>query len=117
MFDEKTGEETKIDVAGKGYIDVDYKGNIYYVSLEDDGFVAAYTNKGEEIWKEYLVPIKDEGKYDVQSVTDIKVVNNSKVLISFEASKVLEDRKESPNRDFLLLKSKFGTRINDTLED
>jgi aspartate-semialdehyde dehydrogenase len=31
--------------------------------------------------------------------------------------KVLEDRKESPNRDFLLLKSKFGTRINDTLED
>ena len=117
VFDEKTGEETKIDVAGKGYIDVDYKGNIYYVSLEDDGFVAAYTNKGEEIWKEYLVPIKDEGKYDVQSVTDIKVVNNSKVLISFEASKVLEDRKESPNRDFLLLKSKFGTRINDTLED
>ena len=117
IFDEKTGEEVKIDVPGKGYIDVDYKGNIYFISLEDDGIVSAYTNKGEELWKEQIITISDFEDYVVQGVNDIVVVDNSKVLVSFEASEVLEDRVNQPTTEFALLKTKFGTRVNDTIED
>ena len=117
IFDEKTGEESKINVTGKGYIDVDYKGNVYFVSLDDDGYVFAFTGSGEEIWKEPLIGIKHYNDYEVVAVNDIKVVDNSKILVSFDASKILEDRKEAETKEFAFFKSKFGTRVEDTLDD
>ena len=94
-----------------------YKGNIYFVSTEDDGIVLSYTNKGEELWKEQIITISDFEDYVVQGVNYIVVVDNSKVLISFEASEVLEDRINKPTTEFAVLKAKFGTRVNDTIED
>lgn len=116
IFNEKTGEEVKIDVSGRGYIDVDYKGNVYYISLDDDGYVACYTKTGEAVWKESLISITKLNDYEVKSVNDIVVVDNAKVIVSFDVSKVLEDRKESATREFAMFKAKFGTRITDTLD-
>ena len=40
VFDESDGKETKFNVTGRGYIDVDFKGYIYYLSLDEDGYLS-----------------------------------------------------------------------------
>lgn len=117
IFDESDGKETKFNVTGRGYIDVDFKGYIYYLSLDEDGYVACYTENGKEIWKESLVSRSDLSKFEVRGINEIAVVNNTDVLVEFEASKIHPDRKDPETYEFAVFKAKSGIRVNDTLDD
>ena len=117
VFDESDGKETKFNVTGRGYIDVDFKGYIYYLSLDEDGYVACYTENGKEIWKESLVSRSDLSKFEVRGINEIAVVNNTDVLVEFEASKIHPDRKDPETYEFAVFKAKSGIRVNDTLDD
>ena len=116
VFDEKTGEEVKIDVTGKGYIDVDFKGNIYYLSIDDNGYVASFNNKGEILWKEPLISPNKYNKYEIKGINEIVVVDNTNVLVQFEVSKIHNDRKDPETFEFALLKSNSGIKLYDTLD-
>ena len=117
VFDESDGKETKFNVTGRGYIDVDFKGYIYYLSLDEDGYVACYTENGKEVWKESLVSGSDLSKFEVRGINEIAVVNNTDVLVEFEASKIHPDRKDPEEYEFAIFKTKSGIRVNDTLDD
>lgn len=117
VFDESDGKETKFNVTGRGYIDVDFKGYIYYLSLDEDGYVACYTENGKEVWKESLVSGSDLSKFEVRGINEIAIVNNTDVLVEFEASKVYPDRKDPETYEFAVFKAKSGIRVNDTLDD
>lgn len=117
VFDESDGKETKFNVTGRGYIDVDFKGYIYYLSLDEDGYVACYTENGKEVWKESLVSGSDLSKFEVRGINEIAVVNNTDVLVEFEASKIHPDRKDPETYEFAIFKTKSGIRVNDTLDD
>lgn len=117
VFDESDGKETKFNVTGRGYIDVDFKGYIYYLSLDEDGYVACYTENGKEVWKELLVSGSDLSKFEVRGINEIAVVNNTDVLVEFEASKIHPDRKDPETYEFAVFKAKSGIRVNDTLDD
>ena len=117
IFDESDGKETKFNVTGRGYIDVDFKGYIYYLSLDEDGYVACYTENGKEVWKESLVSGSDLSKFEVRGINEIAIVNNTDVLVEFEASKIHPDRKDPETYEFAVFKAKSGIRVNDTLDD
>lgn len=117
VFDESDGKETKFNVTGRGYIDVDFKGYIYYLSLDEDGYVACYTENGKEVWKESLVSGSDLSKFEVRGINEIAIVNNTDVLVEFEVSKVYPDRKDPETYEFAVFKAKSGIRVNDTLDD
>lgn len=117
IFDESDGKETKFNVTGRGYIDVDFKGYIYYLSLDEDGYVACYTENGKEVWKESLVSRSDLSKFEVRGINEIAVVNNTDVLVEFETSKIHPDRKDPEEYEFAIFKAKSGIRVNDTLDD
>ena len=117
IFDESDGKETKFNVTGRGYIDVDFKGYIYYLSLDEDGYVACYTENGKEVWKESLVSGSDLSKFEVRGINEIAIVNNTDVLVEFEASKIHPDRKDPEEYEFAIFKTKSGIRVNDTLDD
>lgn len=117
VFDESDGKETKFNVTGRGYIDVDFKGYIYYLSLDEDGYVACYTENGKEVWKESLVSGSDLSKFEVRGINEIAVVNNTDVLVEFETSKIHPDRKDPEEYEFAIFKTKSGIRVNDTLDN
>ena len=117
VFDESDGKETKFNVTGRGYIDVDFKGYIYYLSLDEEGYVACYTENGKEVWKESLVSGSDLSKFEVRGINEIAIVNNTDVLVEFEASKIHPDRKDPEEYEFAIFKTKSGIRVNDTLDD
>ena len=117
IFDESDGKETKFNVTGRGYIDVDFKGYIYYLSLDEEGYVACYTENGKEVWKESLVSGSDLSKFEVRGINEIAIVNNTDVLVEFEASKIHPDRKDPETYEFAVFKAKSGIRVNDTLDD
>ena len=117
VFDESDGKETKFNVTGRGYIDVDFKGYIYYLSLDEDGYVACYTENGKEVWKESLVSGSDLSKFEVRGINEIAIVNNTDVLVEFEASKIHPDRKDPEEYEFAIFKTKSGIRVNDTVDD
>lgn len=116
IFNEETGDESKIDVTGRGYIDVDYRGNIYYLTLEDDGFVASYTSDGNLIWKESLVSQNDITKFEVREVNKIMISDYTNVIVEFKASKIYSDSKGPEEYEVVRFRAKSGIRIGDTLD-
>ena len=115
IFNEETGAETKIDVSGKGYIDVDYKGYIYYLSLEEGGYVTAFSPYGRQICKENLISKNDTDEFEVRDIVKIYVTDYSNLVAEFKASKVYEDSKGPEEYECVKLKAKSGIRIDDTL--
>ena len=115
VFNEETGEELKIDVTGKGYITVDFKGNIYYLSIEDDGYVAQFDRTGSIRWKEPLVSHSDQESFEVREIREIIVKDNSEVIAEFEASEVFDEYKNKEEIEFVKFKAMTGIRVDDTI--
>ena len=53
----------------------------------------------------------------VRGINEIVIVNNTDVLVEFEASKIHPDRKDPEEYEFAIFKTKSGIRVNDTLDD
>ena len=115
VFNEETGEELKIDVTGKGHITVDFKGNIYYLSLEGHGYVAQFDRFGKRKWIESLISISDHDSFEVRGIREIIVRNNSEVIAEFEASEIFNDYKGKEEIEFVKFRANTGIRIDDTI--
>ena len=109
VINENDFSESKIKVSGKGLIEADHNGNIYYLTTEGNGTIEKYDQDGN---RSFSTKLFKDNSYEIGKIHNI-ILNSGNLLIEYEAIKVNEDSKDLPFNVESIIDSRSG-RISQT---
>ena len=92
IINEKDFSESKIKVSGKGLIEADLNGNVYYLTTEGNGTIEKYDREGN---RSFSTKLFKDNSYEIGKIHNI-IMDSGDLLIEYEAIRVNEDSKDLP---------------------